>query len=177
VTERPRDDEVSRLRERTVAVLLDYGTIAEHRVEAERIDPVPTTTGQAPPSMPAIIVFADETGDCASGAGTAPAFDVTCHLILQCLTQRAKREDAVADLDALIAQAKDALFADARWVRGITKIASYQTQRSFKRESEQVLGDGRVRIEVLIAKEIHRPRVETALDTIAITVGVPATPQ
>jgi hypothetical protein len=167
----PDDDRPGRLvrvRDAAVAVLRDYGTIAEDRIEAERIDPVGSG------DMPRVSVFADESGETASRAGTAPAFDMTGHLVLQCLVERATKDEAIADLDLLIWQVKEALFSDAAWVKLTANIASVTTQRSFRGDRDMILGDGRLRIDVTW-RDLYPPRITQMLSKMTVTVAVPAT--
>lgn len=165
----PVGDMLTSLRDAAVASLLAYGTLAFDAVEAERIDTVPSG------SMPRVLVFADEEGQAKSRGGTAPAFDMTGTLIVQCLVERAQRADAVADLDALIAQVKDCLFGDPAWTKLSGPIGSVATQRSFKMQGERIVGDGRVRI-TLSWIDKYPPRITTPLNTIDITIGPPLSP-
>lgn len=166
---RPSQDLAARVRDAAVASLTAYGILDAGRIEAERIDNVATG------DMPRIVVFADETADSKSPAGTAPAFDVTIHLIVQALVERATKQDAIAQLDALIAQVKDGLLEDPEWVALTDAIHSVRTQRSYKHETERIIGDGRVQIDCVAKNILYRPRVTQPLKKITVTVAVPAT--
>jgi hypothetical protein len=150
----PAQDQTAKLREGAVASLLAYGVWAAGKavpVESERVDPVQSL------DMPRIIVFADDSGESASKGGTAPAFDVTATLVVQMLAERALRADAVADLDAMIAQVKDCLFSDPAWLALSANVASVRTTRSLKYRDAVVLGDARMQIDCTW-KEIYLPR-------------------
>jgi hypothetical protein len=180
--ELPLQDQTAILREGTVASLIAYGVTANNGlvpVESERVDPVEddgTPAPATPPNMPRIIVYADENAGSASKAGTAPAFDVTATLVIQALAQRAALADAVADLDAMIAQVKDCLFGDPIWVGLTQNVASVRVTRSLKGKGRRVLGDGRVMIECTW-REIYAPRVVQTLSTITLTTNPPANTQ
>ncbi len=55
-------------------------------------------------------------GQTASQGGTAPSFDTTLTLAIDCFVERAKLEDVREDLDLLAWQVKEALLGDAGWV-------------------------------------------------------------
>jgi hypothetical protein len=163
-------DHTAAIREAAVVSLLAYGvttTDGAVPVESERVDPVEDG------DMPRIVVFADENATTASAAGTAPAFDVTATLVIQVLAQRAARADAVADLDAMIAQVKDCLFGDPAWVKLSQNIGSVRVSRSLRFEGRRVLGDARIQIECAW-REIYPPRVAMPLSNITLTTAPPS---
>ena len=155
------------LREATAAALIDYGTIAGVNVETERVDAV------ASGSMPRLLVFADEDAQGVPNGGTVPAFDVTLQLVVQGMVERARRADAVADLDTLLSQARDALLGDPVWPTLVTRIGSIKTRRLFEPKQNLIVGDGRMQFE-LIWTESYRPRVITPLDLVTLTTTPPA---
>jgi hypothetical protein len=165
----PTQDQAAILREATVASLVGYGVTAAGvavPVESERVDPVEDG------AMPRIIVYADDSATSDSGPNTAPAFAVTCTLVLQMLAQRAQRADAVADLDAMIAQTKDALFSDPTWAALSAGISTVRVSRSLKFEGHRVLGDARMQIECTW-REVYPPRVRQVLSTVTLTTTPP----
>jgi hypothetical protein len=166
----PTQDQTAIIRQGAVTSLTTYGVVADGvtvPVESERVDPVEDG------DLPRIVIFADDNGTTASSAGTAPAFDVTATFIVQALAQRAIRDDAVADIDTMVAQIKDCLLGDPVWVALSANIASVKVTRSFKFEGRRVLGDARVMIECTW-KEIYPPRVTTPLVTVTQTTNPPA---
>ncbi len=132
-------------------------------MERERVDPVQAG------DMPRLILYADDDATGASSAGTAPALDVTLTLIVQALTERATRDDAVADIDALVAQVKDCLLSDPGWVKLSQAIPSVRVQRSFKPQGEMIIGDARIQL-TCTWREIYPPRVTQPLDLITVTI-------
>ena len=165
----PTEDHTTRVRRAAVASLRAYGLVldgAQVPVEDERIDAIQSSVGQL------ISVFADESGATASRAGTAPAFDVTCQIIVQALVRRAGRADVVAGVDALIAQVKDCLFRDSEWLRLVQNISSTRVVRAFKPEAEQAVGDGRLLVECTW-REIYPPRVVQQLGGVNFTTTPP----
>lgn len=166
----PSPDLTTLIRDRAVLSLAGYPLTLDGRpvpVEAERIDVVETG------ATPRVIVYADENATSKSRGGTAPAFDVTMQMVVQCLVSRATRADAVADIDALIAQVKDGLLRDPNWVKLMANVHSFRVQRSFKPEGDLIIGDGRLLIEGGWT-EIYRPRVSQPLSTITLTTTPPA---
>lgn len=163
----PTGDELTALRDAAVASLLAYNTLAGANVEAERVDPVPTG------ALPRILVFADESGTCKDQAGGAPVFDMTGTISVLCLTQRAQRADAVADLDALVAQVKDCLLGDPKWTPLSSRIQSVQTVRKLNAQGDMVLGEAMVTIGCAWIAG-YPPRLTTQLSAVNVTIGAPA---
>ena len=160
-------DQTAIIRQAAIASLTAYGVVAAGQIvpiESERVDPVEDG------DMPRLVIFADDSGTTASAAGSAPSFDVTATFIVQALAQRAERTDAVADIDALVAQIKDCLFGDPAWVALSQNITSVRVSRSFKFEGRRVLGDARVMIECTW-REVYPPRVAQTLATITLTAA------
>ena len=155
------------LREATVAVLLAAGTTAGAAIESERIDAV------AEGDMPRVLVFADADAEGVGGGGTAPAFDVTLNLVVQCLVEAARHPDAVAALDLLMMQVQDALLSDPTWLSLGAAVKNVKTTRSLKPEGDRVVGDGRLQI-ALTWTEIYRPRVTQPLSLITVATTPPA---
>jgi hypothetical protein len=165
----PTQDQTAILREAAVTALLAYGVVLDAvavPVESERVDPVEDG------DMPRIVIYGDDNGITASPAGTAPAFDVTCTLVVQALAQRAQRADAVTDIDALVAQIKDGLLGDPQWLQIPATIRSLRTQRTFKHEGRRVLGEARLQIECAW-REIYPPRITQPLATVTLTTTPP----
>ena len=129
----------SQLREAAITALLAGATLAEERIERERIDP--TFSGD----MPRIIVLMDSRGDNGASAGTPPHFTVNGTMILQCLIQEARQDDAVFQLDILIAQALETLFSDPVWA-ALSQIVSYVVVRDFRDKDNLIIGDARIQI-------------------------------
>ncbi len=158
------------LRDATVASLLAYGVVlggVAVPVEAERVDPL------AIADVPRIVVYTDDSAATESRAGTAPAFAVTAQIVVQAVCAHAKQPDVLADLDALIAQIKDALLGDPVWVQNFAVCTSMRTQRAVRGESNQSLGDGRVLFECSW-REIYPPRITQPLATVTLTTSPPA---
>lgn len=165
----PTQDLAAQIRDAAVASLLAYGTLAGANVERERFDPVESG------DMPRLIIFADDTATVASAAGTAPAFDVTMTLMVDALTERAARDDAVADIDALVAQVKDCLLGDASWVALSQSVTGVAVTRLFKPQDQMIVGAARIRM-TMTWRELYPPRVVQPLATIDITLGSPPAP-
>lgn len=164
----PTQDFTAQLRDAAVISLLAYNGIAGAAVEAERVDVVPSG------SMPRIVVFADDDGQVKSRAGTSPVFDVSGTLVVQCLAERATKADAVADLDALVAQVKDCLLRDPVWLTLAGRIDRLRTQRSYKPQGERIIGDARIEITCAWVESYAPPRITTVLDGIDVTITGPA---
>ena len=155
------------LREATVSALLAAGTIAGAAIESERIDAV------AEGDMPRVLVFADVDGEAAGNGGTAPIFDVTLNLVVQCLVEAARHPDAVAALDLLMMQVQDALLTSSDWLKLLTAVKSVKTTRSLKPEGDRVVGDGRLQIG-LTWTETYHPRETQPLSLITVATTPPA---
>jgi hypothetical protein len=158
------------VREGAVTSLAAYGVTADGGtvpVESERMDVVQNG------DMPRILVFGDDSGQLVSKAGTAPAFDITGTLVIQCFAQRAVRTDVLADIDAMIAQVKDCLFCDAVWLALSSNVMQVRVTKIFKYQGERFVGDARVQID-LAWREVYPPRVTQALTKITLTSTPPA---
>ncbi len=165
----PEKDQTTILRDATVSSLLGYGVQVEGvavPVEAERIDPLETE------DVPRIVVYTDDSASTDSQGGTAPAFAVTAQIVVQAVVAGARKADALARLDTLIAQVKDCLFSDPAWVRLFGVAGSMRTQRAVRGEGKQSLADGRILIECGW-REIYKPRVTTPLSTATLTTTPP----
>lgn len=160
-------DQATEIREAAVASLLAYQTIAGDRVESERVDPVESG------DTPRLIVMADDAAEGISRGGAAPAFRTTLTLMIHAQVEHAQRGDAVAALDTLIAQVKDALLGDPDWVRLSENIPSLRVTRSFKGDNARIIGDGRIVITCTWI-EIYPPRITTPLSTVTLTTIKPA---
>ena len=156
-------DHTGRVRQAAVEALVSYDTIAGDNVQAERLDAVPSSR------YPIVLVYADDSAVGGAPAGTAPYFDVTCHMIVQVLVQHAQLGDAVDALDTLIEQVKDGLFGDPNWVRLTENISSFRVTRSFK-DGDRITGDGRILIE-MTWRERYPPRITQPLRKIDVTVA------
>jgi hypothetical protein len=156
------------IRDRAVQVLIEQNTLAGDRVEAERVDPVESG------DTPRIIVFADETANTDSQAGTAPAFGVTLNLAIDCLVEHAQRVDVMRALDLLVYQVKEALFGDAAWVKLSQNLGSYRTARKFEGRNNLILGTARILI-ACTWRATYRPRIDRPLKTITLS-PLPTTP-
>lgn len=166
----PTQDLAAQIREAAATALRDYGVAlggAAVPVESERVDPLEDG------ALPRIVIYADDNGSAASRGGTAPSFDVTLQLVVQALVGRALRADAVADIDALVAQIKDGLFGDAGWVKLSAGLPSYRVTRSFKADGSRVVGDARMLVEATW-RETYAPRVTQHLRKIVLTTEFPA---
>ncbi len=155
------------LREATVFTLLAASTIAGAAIESERVDAV------AAGDMPRVLVFADEDAEGTGNGGTAPSFTVTLNMVVQCLVEGARRADAVAALDLLMMQVKDALLSDPTWLSLSAAVKSVKTTRSLKPDGDRVVGDGRLQI-ALEWTEIYRPRVTQPLSLVTAATTPPA---
>ena len=160
-------DYATQIREAAVASLIAYGTLAGSSVESERVDKV------APGDMPRLLVFGDDEASGQSEAGGPPVFEVTLTLVVQALVERAQKPDAVADLDTMIAQIKDALLSDPVWVKMSARIGSVRVTRAFRGEDQQIIGDARVQITCL-CRETYPPRIPDTLGKIVFTERVPS---
>jgi hypothetical protein len=166
----PTQDQTAVLRDATVASLTTYGVSLGDvavPIEAERIDPIGIT------DVPRIVVYTDDSAATDSRAGTAPAFAVTAQIIVQAVVAHAEKADALAALDALIAQIKDGLLSDPAWVKQFAVATSMRTQRAVRGEGNQSLADGRILIECEW-REIYPPRVTQPLATITFATNPPA---
>jgi hypothetical protein len=159
-------DYAVRIRDAAVTVLLAQNTLAGANVEAERIDPVESG------DTPRIIVVADETAESDDPAGALPVFRVTLHLSVECFVERARKQDAVKDLDCLVSQVKEALFGDPGWVSLPQNIASYSTARKFEGRDRQIVGQARLLI-TCTWRASYPPRVTTPLDTVTFSPQKP----
>lgn len=163
----PTKDQTALLRDATMASLVAYGVLLDGvavPVEAERIDPVEVQ------DVPRIIVYTDDSASSDSRGGTAPAFAVTAQIVVQAVAAAALQADALAALDALIAQIKDGLLSDPDWVKQFANAASMRTQRAMRGDGAKSLADGRVLIECTW-REIYPPRVTQKLATVTLTTN------
>lgn len=112
------------LRALTAATLIGQNTLAGSRVEEERT--LPLDAGE----LPHLNVFLDESGE-ARYQGS-PQFLVTGKLQIKGTVQRARQIDALADLDTLTWQVKDALLGSSDWVKLANQVLSFGVTPSFK---------------------------------------------
>lgn len=150
------------LREATMGALRAFGTIAGDKVESERVD------GVQMGDTPRIVVFADEDAESAGSGGSAPAFDCTANVLVQCLVERPRKLDALADLDLLMLQVRDCLLGDPVWPTLAGEIKSVRATRVFKADRDLILADGRIQM-TLTWTEQYTPRVTMALNTVTLT--------
>lgn len=133
-----QQDQAALIRSTTAAILLAANTIAGTRVEQERTDPV------AEGDTPHLIVQADQSAQTDSQAGTALTFVVTSNLIIQALVEDADLPAAVAKLDTLTEQVKDALFTSPQFTMLMQNVASFRVLSTFKSGSAYIVGDARI---------------------------------
>lgn len=148
-----------------VRVLILQNTVARARVESDRVDEV------AAGSMPRLIVYATDDYAGESRGGTAPRFQVTATVIVQCLVEHAQQRDAQGMLRTLIFQAMDALLCDPDWVQLTENVASVRVVRTYKAEGERIVGDGRIAF-TATWRETWPPRVADKLTKVDLTSAV-----
>jgi hypothetical protein len=125
--------QAAQLRSLAATTLLAQNTIAATRVEQERTLPL------AAGDLPHLNVFVDESGAAEYQGG--PRFKVTAKLMIKGTVQRARLADAVADLDTLTYQIKDALLCDPVWIKLANQVLSFNVTGSFKSDQEQHQGE------------------------------------
>ncbi len=159
-------DQAATIRATTAAILLAAGTLAGDAVEQERIDPL------QPGDAPRLVVFADQSGQTDSTAGTAVRFTVTCNLTIQALAQRSRLADVLGDLDTLVFQTKAALFCDPVFVTLASNIASVRVTSTYKDGGDWITGDARIQI-TMSWFETYQPNPTTVLSGLDVTTRLP----
>lgn len=164
-------DQAARIRNVAVDVLRAQIPFSEpaKQIEAERIDAVETG------SMPRIVVYGDETATSRTAAGGPLGFEVTLNLGVEIFVERAQAADAVAALDLLIAQVKDALFSDPVWTQMFRHVPSFHTTRKYTSD-EMIVANARLLI-TCVWFENYPARPGTPLTTIAMRDGAQPVPQ
>ena len=156
-------DRAAMLRDASVASLIRYDTLAGPYVEAWRTEGIPDG------DMPRIVVTTEEDYD---GVETAPpGFDVTLSLIVSAYVEQANRQLVTGMLDTLVAQIREALFADPDWVRLITRVTGVRVRRKYDNRGERLVGEAHTLI-TATWKERYPPRVPDFLKEIHTTVRV-----
>jgi len=147
------------LRSLTATTLIAQNTLAGGRVEQERT--LPLASGE----LPHLNVFLDESGEAQYQGG--PRFLVTGKLQIKATLQRARLPDALADLDTLVWQIKDALFCEPGWVALANQILSYAVTASFKSDENVHQGDALITMSCqwLEIAAIRGPGPLTGVDT------------
>ena len=136
----PLFDQAAMIRRLTVAALIAYGTPAGSFVEEFRTEEIGAG------DMPRLVVATEEDYE---GVGLdPPCFKATCTLVVSAYAERAQRRDVVADLDAMIAQIREALFANPVWVKSVTRIASVKVVRHWQNKAERIVGEAHTAITV-----------------------------
>ena len=133
-------DQAALIRFTTAQILRAAGAIAGDRVEQERVE------GVAEGDTPRLIIFADQTAQTDSQAGTALTFTATINLVIQALVEDANLSDALDKLDTLTAQVKDTLFAAPTFTTLLQNVSSFRVTSTFKKGGAYTTGDARILI-------------------------------
>ena len=155
-------DQAALIRSTAAQLLAAANTIAGPRVEQERVDGV--TEGDTP----RLIVFADQSAQTDSQAGTALNFQVTVNIVVQALVEDAILADAVGKLDTLTAQVKAALFTAPAFTMLMQNVASYRVTASYKQGGAYIAGDARILI-TGTWRETYNPAEATLLSGLNTT--------
>lgn len=165
---RPVADRAAWVRDLTVDTLVAYGTPAEDRVEALRTEGIPDG------DMPRLVVTTEEDLD---GIEVAPpGFEVTCRLIVSAYAEHAQRADAIATVDTLVAQVREALLGDPTWVRSLSRITSVKVVRHWQTHAARIVAEAHTQFTTTWF-ERYPPRVPDVLTGIDTRiVRAPAAP-
>ncbi len=172
----PLLDTTAAFRNLTVARLQAYGVLSSLApagaplgvpCEAERMDPLDWR------DLPRIVVLADEQATLKSQGGGAPSLAITANVVIQCLSAQARKDDALAEIDAMIAQVKDCLLRDPAWTAAMWRLQEIRTQRSFRPENALVIGDGRLLLTCELGIVTYSPRVTVPLSGVDFTASMP----
>lgn len=154
------------LRKTAVAALIAANTLAQTRIESART--WPTQSG----AMPAIIVYDfDSNGEDQSGGGTAPFFEVTLSLTVDCRVEHASKRTAEAALDLLCAQVKLILLTPPTLIQHVNKIKSVRLAKTYAPEeaggknTEKHVFIGRFVLE-LVYFQVWEPTFATGLSGV-----------
>lgn len=152
-----------RIQDAAVAVLKRQATLAEHRVEADRIDAV------AANDMPRMIVLAETDAEGIAAAGGPPAFRRRMRMVVHCLVARARLEEASQAINSMIVQVQLALLEDPAWNRMPENIESMRCSRTFTKGDSLVVADGRIEF-VMTWMERYQTRITDVLTGATLRV-------
>jgi hypothetical protein len=146
------------LRKTVVETLRAANTLAQERVESERTWPTQSD------AMPAIIVYDfEESSQDLSGGNTAPEFQVTLTLTVDCRVANAKRRTAEAALDLLCEQVKTYLLTPPVLTSLVDKINSVRLAKTFSAEDGKQGAAKHVFIGRLVLELVYRQVFEPNL--------------
>lgn len=141
-----------------LSILLGANTIAEKRIEWERVSDV------APGDTPRIILHSSDEAQTEAEAGTAPRFKTTLTMIAQCLVDAARPEDCQAQLRLLVQQVRDTLLSTPAFTTLPECITQIKISRTYKGMDKRIVGDGRILI-AMTWRETFNPTA-TPFETI-----------
>ncbi|PXX49375.1 hypothetical protein [Aquitalea magnusonii] len=154
------------LRDAIVAAIQQANTLAGLSVWNNRDAPLML------PQLPAVIVSAPSEHKESMGRNV-PMFNTIAQIHINARVQAADLGTAVADLDVLVEQIEEAIFASPDITRQIQQFASVDTEVDFSAEQRYHIGEAQIVI-ALEFPQLYNPNVTTQLTDIGIHTQVTA---